>query len=81
MRATQKLFGLTADEDHCLAALVQYTFKAGFITKLSLQEFMQFAIACADSVLKQHFERRKRTSGKRSRRWRPQAHRVKGSGL
>lgn len=54
-RAKEKFFRLTGEQDGRLAKLVQYAHKRGYIRKASLQDFMEFAIACADSALKQDF--------------------------
>lgn len=50
----EKLFRLTPEGSDRIVRLAQYASMVGLIQHPSLQEFMEFAIHCADEVLKQH---------------------------
>lgn len=64
----EKLFRLTPDDETRVNALIQYAYKSGFIPKPSLQEFMEFAIQCADSLLEKHHSQSQGTQGAHRRR-------------
>lgn len=59
-KTKEKLFGLTPDDNARVDYLIQYAYKSRHIAKPSLQDFMQFAIQCAASVIKQDWDERKR---------------------
>lgn len=58
-REIQKIFRLLPEEDAQLPDLIQFAYKAGYITKPSFQEFMVFCINCAFTRLKGEYEARK----------------------
>jgi len=52
-------FRLTEQEGERLPKLIEYAFKAGYIKKESIQDFMVFALNCVFSRLKGEYEQRK----------------------
>jgi len=59
LKSIVKSFRLKPEEDAKLPKLIEYAYKAGYITKQSFQEFMVFALNCAHTRLKQEYEQRK----------------------
>lgn len=64
-KTKEKIFRLTPDQELRVNYLVQYAKKSGHITKASFQEFMLFAVQCADKVLEDYHTENSTTSRRR----------------
>lgn len=51
----QKAFRLTAEENEKLTQLIEYAYKAGYISEPSFQKYIIFALNCAYTKMKEDF--------------------------